>query len=209
MLWLHFLWPRLYAFAVGPGAHFVPEHFRFCGILLEVTSVIDVVKLLHPILSPTTSLNAHWDQSTVANQVNPYSPPEVDVPHPSWWSRIKSVFSWGPLVKQSDFNRGDAVICGGIAFFIDPNDRQTLYAGSPSTDRSDERFALVAREAIRYLPDFLALHGDSPPELDDRRLVVRIVNDYTGIYSDYVRAVEVVPAPLTRSLKTVTTKNGG
>lgn len=123
----------------------------------------------------------------------------------SWWSRILSslftAINQRALAKQSDFAKGGAIICGGIAFFIDPNDKQTLFAGSPSTDRSDQRFALIAREAIRYLPDFISLREHSMPVVSDRRLVVRIVNDYTGIFSDYSRAVEVLPAPLSHSLR--------
>ena len=132
----------------------------------------------------------------MSDSVNPYVPPNSADSHQSWWSRIKGIFKGRALVNQIDFSKGDAIICGGVAYFVDPNDDKTLFAGSPSTVHSDERLALIAREALRYLPDFLLLHGDSLPDVGNRRLVVRIMNDYTGIFSDYFRAVEVVPAPL-------------
>ena len=94
------------------------------------------------------------------------------------------------------FDRGDAVICGGIAFFVDPNDDTTLYAGSPSQDHSDQRLILIAREALQRLSDFLEENGELAAQVDCRRLVVRIVHSYDGIWSDYYRAVEVVAAPL-------------
>ncbi len=104
------------------------------------------------------------------------------------------------MARRADFPKGDAIVCGGIAFFIDPYESKTLYAGSPSSDHSDERLALVAREAIRYLPDFLANNRYPALRLPERRLVVRIINDYRGIFSDYVRAAEVLPAPLSTGL---------
>ncbi|MEL6109431.1 MAG: hypothetical protein AAFU85_25770 [Planctomycetota bacterium] len=138
----------------------------------------------------------------MTDRVNPYSPPNSADPHQSWWSRIKAIFKGRPFATRIEFSKGGSIICGGIAFFVDPYDEKTLYAGSPSTDRSDQRFALIAREALRYLPDLLSLHGESIPAVDHRRLVVRIVNDYSGIFSDYSRAVEVVPAPLISAIQT-------
>ncbi len=140
----------------------------------------------------------------MTDRVNPYSPPQSEPLPPSWWSRITSSYfgelANRPKVKPPDFARGDAIICGGIGFFIDPSDQETLYAGSPSSDNSDARFALVAREAIRYLPEFLAENEHAVPRLDDRRMVVRIVNDYGGIFSGYTRSAQVLPAPLAAGL---------
>lgn len=140
----------------------------------------------------------------MTDSVNPYSPPQASAPPQSWWSRMISALftSTNQLssVQRPTFAKGGAIICGGIAYFIDPLDSKTLFAGSPSTDRSDKRFALIAHEAMQHLPDFLAAHGDGKPTVNDRRLVVRIVNDYSGIFSDYARAVEVLPSPISLSL---------
>ncbi|EMI56270.1 hypothetical protein RSSM_02289 [Rhodopirellula sallentina SM41] len=112
-----------------------------------------------------------------------------------------------PYARSPDFAKGEAIICGGIAFFIDPNDDKTLYAGSPSSDHSDARFALVAREAVRYLPVFLAEDKHPVPHIDDRRLVVRITDDYRGVFSDYTRAVELLPAPLSVGLGSIVSEH--
>lgn len=135
----------------------------------------------------------------MTDNINPYSPPHSEVLPQSWWAQLKSIL-FSAKARRADFPKGEAIVCGGIAFFIDPYESKTLYAGSPSSDHSDDRFALVAREAVRHLPDFLAMNRHSKLQLNDRRLVVRIVNDYSGIFSDYVRAAEVLPAPLTNGL---------
>lgn len=135
--------------------------------------------------------------------VNPYAPPQPGPPKQSWWARLGNIaISWVRrwlFARSPDFAKGDPIICGGIAYFIDPSDSQTLYAGSPSSTQSDDRFSLIIAEALNHLPDFLAQRGESIPRVDDRRLVVRIVEDYTGICANYSRAVEVLAAPLIAS----------
>lgn len=137
-------------------------------------------------------------------ETNPYRSPPMPESKPlsrsSIWHRqsrgLKKRWRWG----ESGFGNGHAVVCSVIAYFIDPWDDQTLFAGSPSGDHSDARLALIAREAIRNLPSFIELHGDSRPRFMQRRLVVRIVETYDGTYAFYDRAGEVLPAPLSRAM---------
>ena len=137
-------------------------------------------------------------------ETNPYRPPPMPESKPhsrsNIWHRLgrglMKRWRWG----EPGFANGHAVVCSGIAYFIDPWDDQTLFAGSPSEDHSDARLALIAREAIRNLPTFIELHSDARPDVMQRRLVVRIVETYDGIYADYYRAVEVLPAPLSRAM---------
>ena len=149
----------------------------------------------------------------MTDKANPYSPPETTTPHHSLWSRIASVFfariGLRPQIVPPNLVKGEAIIYGGIAFFVDPNDPNTLYAGSPSSDQSDEGFSLVAHEAVKYLPKFFADHRGLTPALGDRRFVVRIVNDYGGIFSDYTRAVQMFPAPLSTAVKNSQPEDGG
>ena len=101
-----------------------------------------------------------------------------------------------PSPDNPSFSNGDAVICGDIAFFVDPADDLTLFAGASLQDYSDRQIALVAHESIRLLPELLRKIEDLEVEIRNRRLVVRIVDTYEGIWSDYCRAVQVIPAPL-------------
>lgn len=139
--------------------------------------------------------------------VNPYAPLSFEEPEESWRSRLLGAFvSWfrqkrGRTAPQ--FQKGGAMVFGGIAFFIDPGDETTLYAGSPSLDRSDRRVALIAHEALKLLPDFLEENTALAVQILQRRLVVRIVHSYDGIWSDYYRAVEILPAPLRDHLSAV------
>ena len=136
----------------------------------------------------------------MSESVNPYSPPPIGAgKSASKRSLLKRLFSgfWRiPNRGSPDFRNGDAFIVAGIGYFIDPSDNTTLFAGAPSEDHSDERLALIARESIRYLPDLLEELADHRHDLISRRLVVRIVQSYSGIGSDYHRAVEVLNPPI-------------
>ena len=132
--------------------------------------------------------------------VNPYAPPSIDAPSSSslrsWLKSLVTGFWRIPVSGSPDFANGEAIIVSGIAYFIDPSDNKTLFAGSPSEDRSDRRLALVASEAIRHLPFLFEDHPDLVQDLSSRRLVIRIVNSYEGIWSDYYRAAQALSAPL-------------
>lgn len=109
---------------------------------------------------------------------NPYEPPAWTDERETWWSRIRAFFR-RPDVRSQGFANGDPIICEGIAFFITPEDPTTAYAGSPSTDISEQRMNLIVSEAIRTLPLFLAEHPDLHEYLRGRRLSVGILcNDY-------------------------------
>lgn len=131
----------------------------------------------------------------MAEQPNPYRAPAFEEPHETWWTRIKRrLFSDAIALRlraEPAFERGDAIICGGIAYFIDPDDSSVFYAGSPSQDHSDEKFALVVSEALRNLTGFLDENTTMRSLIDDRRFVVRIVSNYDGIRSQCHRSTEI------------------
>lgn len=141
------------------------------------------------------------DEGSVVKDVNPYAPScdEGELAG-SWWSRLfKRLLRHDQSVMNPEeraFQKGKPIVCSGIAFFVDPEDRSTLYAGKQSSDRSDQRVAMIANEALRLLPNFLADHEQLAPNIVERRLVVRITHSNDGVWSDYYRAVEVLPSPL-------------
>lgn len=142
----------------------------------------------------------------MTKSVNPYAPPSIDARSTrsfrSWLKALVAGFWRIPVTGSPDFANGEAIIVSGIAYFIDPSDNKTLFAGSPSEDRSDRRLAFVASEAIRYLPYLFEDRPDLIQDLSSRRLVVRIVDSYQGIWSDYYRAAQALSAPLGDHLPT-------
>jgi hypothetical protein len=83
------------------------------------------------------------------------------------------------------FADGQAFVCEGIAFFIDPANPLVAYAASPSTDHSSLRMNLIVSEAVRVLPLFLADHPEVREPLRGRKLIVRMVNSYADACSAY------------------------
>lgn len=69
--------------------------------------------------------------------------------------KLFGLFHSIPPARVPAFADGDACICNGIAFFIDPNDPHVLYAASPSAEDSERRMNLIIAEVIRVLPNFL------------------------------------------------------
>lgn len=92
-----------------------------------------------------------------------------------------------PRIHAPEFSAGDAIICDGIAFFIDPKNTSVAYAASPSSDHSDQRMNLVVAEAIRVLPAFLTDYPDLHSQLGGRKLCVRMIGAYTDVQSDFHR----------------------
>ena len=123
---------------------------------------------------------------------NPYEPPKVTEVHLSWWQRLFHTAKVS-AVKEPVFEEGDRVICEGIAFFIDPGNPSDFYAGSPSSDTSDDRLRLVQLEALRLLPSFVADNPSVHSMITGRRFVVRILDSYDAS-SGFSREVVVDPA---------------
>lgn len=134
--------------------------------------------------------------------VNPYVSPK---PCEEQAGFLRRLFNWlkTACVRDRTFRKGFPYIYGGVAYFVDPEDSRTLYAGAPSEDTSDARLTLIAKEAIALLPEFLKEYEHLRASLDRRRLVVRIMKTYDGVYADYSRAVQVLPAPLRDSLESI------
>ncbi|TWU37775.1 hypothetical protein Q31b_45640 [Novipirellula aureliae] len=88
----------------------------------------------------------------MTDNANPYRPPNEIEPHQSWWSKLRGRFSSkGPIVisrPAPNFAGGEAIICEGIAFFVNLEEPSRLYAASPSTDTSDQRMDFILAEAI-------------------------------------------------------------
>lgn len=71
------------------------------------------------------------------------------------------------------------MIFGGIAFFVDPNESELLYAASPSSVVTDSRMDLITHEAKIHLNGLLAASPSLKPIVQGRRLVVRIIDSYS------------------------------
>jgi len=109
---------------------------------------------------------------------NPYrSPFPVDA-EPSWWSRILGRHRAQRAIRRPNFFAGESIIHRGIAFWIDPGDSNTLFAGSPSSDLRDRRMNLVVAETIRVLPEFLFVYPEINETLVGRQLCVGLLNEY-------------------------------
>lgn len=141
--------------------------------------------------------------TAVTDTPNPYqSPPAVDR-HETWWTKLRGVLRFESPTRTPAFPSGDAIICCGIAYFIDPELPSVLYASSPSSELGQERMNLVVAESIRFLPIFLAEHPELHPLIRGRKLTVQIASSYSSIKSNVLRDVqlewEIVDAVLTTS----------
>jgi hypothetical protein len=97
---------------------------------------------------------------------------------------------------EPQFHNGDALLCEGIAFFIDLNDSETLYAASPSSLATKERMDLIVNEALRILPVFLVEHRSTRDALKQRRLVVRMITTYSDLRTDRFAPVDLGRRPI-------------
>ncbi len=85
------------------------------------------------------------------------------------------------------FANGDAIICDGVAFFIDPEDPSVAYAASPSAEHSERRMNLIVAEVIRVLPAFLTEYPELRPQLAGRKLSIRMIDNYTDTQAVFRR----------------------
>lgn len=117
----------------------------------------------------------------MSDKPNPYeSPRSIHVE--TWWDRLRTLFG-GSHAPSRTFADGRALICEGIAFFIDPANPSVAYAASPSEDHSSDRMNLIVSETIRVLPMFLADHPEVHEHLRERKLTVRMVDSYADARS--------------------------
>ncbi|NNE00444.1 MAG: hypothetical protein HKN47_24260 [Pirellulaceae bacterium] len=125
----------------------------------------------------------------MSNKLNPYqSPRSVDAVD-SWWTRLRRRLFRIRVDRPPVFANGEAIICHGLAFFIDPDNASVLYAASPSSVHTPQRMNLVVAEAIRVLPTFLADHPKLHAQLRSRKLIVRLIDSYECKQSEYQREV--------------------
>tara|TARA_A100000171_G_scaffold44516_1_gene47418 strand:- start:332 stop:643 length:312 start_codon:yes stop_codon:yes gene_type:complete len=75
---------------------------------------------------------------------------------------------------------GELVIIDGIAFYLDPDDLSVVFAASPSATNTTERMNLIVAESIRVLPLFLAESSSLTRILRGRKLIVRMLGDYSS-----------------------------
>ena len=114
----------------------------------------------------------------MTDELNPYqTPPSLDE-QPSWWSRVRSLFSGVQDTQTRYFAGGDAIICDGISFFLDPDNPDVVYAASPSAEHTEKRLNLIVSEAIRVLPAFLDDYPELHSLLRGRKLTVRMIDSY-------------------------------
>ena len=144
----------------------------------------------------------------MAKTNNPYQPPADIGASVGWWERLRQFFMVrdpnNPLYQIPDFAAGQAVIYYGISFFIDPEDSSVLFAASPSADHSQERFDQIVAEALRLLPFFM---DEVPAAMDlvqGRKLLVRMIGNYSDSQAEFIREAEVdaatFQAAISRSL---------
>ena len=101
--------------------------------------------------------------------------------------KLLRLFQSIPIARIPTFAAGDAIICNGIAFFIDPGDPGVLYAASPSAEDSERRMNLIVAEVIRVLPNFLTDFPQLHPQLRGRKIAVRMISDYSDTHSPFRR----------------------
>tara|TARA_A100000171_G_scaffold35246_1_gene33766 strand:+ start:199 stop:555 length:357 start_codon:yes stop_codon:yes gene_type:complete len=92
-----------------------------------------------------------------------------------------------PWTTASRFSRGGLLIVDGIAFYLDPKDTSIAFAASPSTTHTNERMNLIVAEAIRVLPMLLAESPSLTQILRGRKLVVRMLDDYSNSSNAVIR----------------------
>lgn len=112
--------------------------------------------------------------------LNPYQPPAtVAAPHDrlSRFARFLRCFPW---TTTSRLISGELVIIDGIAFYLDPDDSSVVFAASPSATNTTERMNLIVAESIRVLPLFLAESSSLTRILRGRKLIVRMLGDYSS-----------------------------
>lgn len=120
---------------------------------------------------------------------NPYQPP-FDLNQPDgWWIRFRRFIRKFRLAGEVDFLGGAAIICDGIAFYIDPDNPADLYAASPSADASQKRMELIIAESVRVVPLLLVDHPRLRGPISERRIVVRMISRYTDSQAEYNRQV--------------------
>lgn len=122
---------------------------------------------------------------------NPYQSPVAVDRYQSWWTKLRGLLGPNSSTHASAFSSGDAIICCGIAYSIDPDNSSFLYASSPSAETSQERMNLIIAETIRVLPIFLADYPELHPLIRGRKLAVRMTKSYSNAKSDVLRVVEL------------------
>ncbi len=112
--------------------------------------------------------------------LNPYQPPATVAATHSRLSRFARFLRCFPWTTTSRLISGELVIIDGIAFYLDPDDASVVFAASPSATNTTERMNLIVAESIRVLPLFLAESSSLTRVLRGRRLIVRMLGDYSN-----------------------------
>lgn len=139
--------------------------------------------------SATETASNATGAAALSDKPNPYQSPQPADARETWWAALTRLLHVAPATRTPVFAGGDAVICDGIAFFIDPEDESVAYAASPSVEHGERRMNLVVSETVRVLPLFLKDHPEVHEQLRGRQLVVRLVDDYAGASSTFRRQI--------------------
>lgn len=119
---------------------------------------------------------------------NPYQSPRGIVYLPKWRLRLRQ---WLMPRPETRFLRGQALLCEGIAYFIDRKSPKVLFAASPSTDESPEQMELIVAESLRLLPVLMAQHPALRRGIWRCKLRVRMIQYYSDIPDRYVHEIEI------------------
>jgi hypothetical protein len=115
---------------------------------------------------------------------NPYQSPAAIEAVEGWWSRFWKRLRPAPARRKPQFEKGEALLCYGVAYLIELDDPSTLHAALPSSEATQERMERLVAEAVRVLPHFLATHPKLQPLLRGRRLCVRMIDTYTDLSTE-------------------------
>lgn len=140
----------------------------------------------------------------MADEPNPYqTPTSIERPANGWWIRLRAWWHRGRQMTRPapQFDRGEAILCEGIAFFLDPDDTETLHAATPPSLATEPRMRLVVNEVAYTLHVFLAENPHTHSCVRGRRLVVRLVESYDDLRTEIYPPVDLGTAPVERAVE--------
>ena len=132
--------------------------------------------------------------------LNPYQPPAPVGFREPWWRRITRRFTRPRIKRKPRFERGEAIIHEGVAFFMDRDDPTLLHAALPSSEASADRMDRIVAEALRVLPKFLRDNPSVHPLVRGRRLAVRMIATYAELKMELFARAELGEEVLANSL---------
>ena len=114
-------------------------------------------------------------------------------PRKTWWGKFFEKLTPRPSTPPRRFEDGEPAFFYGVAFFVDPAERDVLHAALPSSEASGERMKRNVDEVVRVLPSFVHANPDLQSIIRGRRVVVRMIKLYAELDVEMYARVEVAP----------------